>query len=179
MFEVFTNLSDKSPGTFNDKGILLAIEIQLDMKDLLKKMMQQASRVVSFVVETTLLSHDDGGGAAMLHRSESFLAMPPPSHMSIRKPVPDNAKLSSALICREDGLELLSRAAAELPIVSPHLSGAPLPAESCLIPELELENENDAVSLLSVDQCADIVDTCLFGGDFSLEPPCKRTKIEG
>lgn len=120
----------------------------------------------------------------MMSRSSSFLAMPPPSRIPVRKPENKKVKFASSLLFQsnKDGLDLLSRAASQLPIVSPHLSGSPSPPESVRIPKLELleeECEDDDVSNLSVDQCADIVDTCLFGGDFSLEPPFKRTKIEG
>ena len=50
------------------------------------------------------------------------------------------------------------------------------------VPSLELEEEDgdDGVSNLSLDQCADIVDSCLFGGEYAVgPPPFKRTKIEG
>jgi len=151
---------------------------------LLSKMVQQASRVVSSVVETTLRGQEDAGSTTAMSRSASFLAMPPPNRIPARKPENKKVKFPSSLLFQpnEDGLDLLSQAAAQLPIVSPHLSGSASPSESVRIPTLELVEElyeDDDVSNLSVDQCADIVDTCLFGGDFSLEPPFKRTKIEG
>lgn len=136
--------------------------------------------MVQKVVESTFLKQ--GASSAMLRRSESFLAMPPPSRIPLRKAGHKQVKFSSSILSHEDGLHLLSRAAADLPVVSPHLSATPMSSMSSSIPELALERdyyEGDAVSHLSVDQCADIVDTCLFGEDFSLEPPCKRTKIEG
>jgi hypothetical protein len=171
--------SNKTLGTFNEAGALITVKVQINIKDLLEKMVQQASRVVQKVVESTFLKQ--GASSAMLRRSESFLAMPPPSRIPVRKAEHKQVKFSSSMPSHGDGLDLLSRAAAELPVVSPHLSGTPMSSKSSSIPELTLEreNEDEDVSHLSVDQCADIVDTCLFGGDFSLEPPYKRTKIEG
>jgi hypothetical protein len=172
-------LNQISLGTFNDDGALVTVKVQINIKDLLEKMVQQASRVVQKVVESTFLNQ--GTSSAMLRRSESFLAMPPPSRIPVRKGKHKQVKFSSSMLSYEDGLDLLSRAASELPVVSPHLSATPASSKTSSIPELALEreNEDDDVSHLSVDQCADIVDTCLFGGDFNLEPPYKRTKIEG
>jgi len=173
----------------------VSIAIDLDTHDLLHKMVQQASRVVSTIVETTVCCSSSSKQDVQMSRSASFLAMPPPTHLPVRrKPTTTEQQkkvaqfpASSSLVSQEEGgLDLLSRAAAELPIVSPYLSGVSSTSNSISVPNLELETgENDgggddAFSNLSADQCADIVDTCLFGGDFSVEPPpFKRAKIEG
>ena len=81
-------------------------------------------------------------------------------------------------------------------VVSPHLSNAPSP-EHAITVDLTLDEEqqhttnsgadNDDVSRLSLDQCADIVDVCLFGERFHTNhydfdgvssTPSKRIKIE-
>jgi hypothetical protein len=105
--------------------------------------------------------------------------MPPPStptkHHTLR---PQLASFLEPKSGGNAGLDLLSSAAAELPIVSPDLSGLDKP--QLTVQDFDLEPDED-VSNLSFDQCADIIDTCLLGGgvdDFSERPP-KRTKIEG
>lgn len=168
-------------GTFSSTNKLEAVSISLDTHRLLNQMVQQASRVVSAVVE--IASNACNGKQNQMHRSASFLAMPPPClpvhhrKVAIEKAPP---RIASFLEARPVGLDLLSQAASELPIVSPDLSGEHQQGHA--IPSLELEGEGgeEDVSHLSVDQCADIVDTCLFGGELaeeSLEPPSKRTKI--
>lgn len=99
-----------------------------------------------------------------LSRSESFLAMPPPP-----------PKLEE-----RSGLDLLSAAA--LNVVSPELKGS---TTVCPVPQLQLDEEDDdedVVSHLSPDQCADIVDG-IFGSDLdvpimTMEPPLKKLKID-
>jgi hypothetical protein len=89
-----------------------------------------------------------------------------------------------------------------VPVVSPHLSNTPSPNHHITV-DLTLDADDDDdddehanhkmdddVSRLSLDQCADIVDVCLFGESFhtnhydldsisaSTSSPSKRIKIE-
>ena len=159
---------------------LEAIEIDLDTRQLLNNMIQQAARVVSAVVG--IASNACNNGKHQLSRSASFLAMPPPSMPVHCKQQALASKCASFVAPKSGGnagLDLLCNAAAGLPVVSPDLSGTNKPVLT--VQAFDLEADDEDVSNLSFDQCADIIDTCLFGGEFadSSEPPVKRTKIEG
>ena len=143
---------------------LESVVIDLDTRELLAQMVQQAAHAVTAIV-------DLAGHEVKLPRSASFLAMPPPA-----LPVPvlhrkkETVQFSTIPM---SGLELLcSAAASELPVVSPHLGPV-------VIDDLEEDFDED-VSNLSLDQCADIIDVCLFGEQavFPEGPPSKRAKIE-
>lgn len=89
---------------------------------------------------------------------------------------PQDPKISNLIQKRMNGLDLLSQAAAELPVVSPDISGSHKPVR--FIPSFDLQlDDDDGVSQLSVDQCADIIDTCLF--DALDEPLSKKARISG
>lgn len=92
------------------------------------------------------------------------------------------------------GLDLLCSAVVrnDVPVVSPQLSNTPSPNDHITV-DLTLDDGqqtsndiDDGVSRLSLDQCADIVDVCLFGDSFqtnhydleSKASPSKRIKIE-
>jgi hypothetical protein len=115
---------------------------------------------------------------------------------------------SPALQPRSDsvGLELLSKTASELPVVSPDVMGRSNWQPT--VPTFDLTGEtedDDDVSYLSPDQCAEIVDSCLQVNDddedalaeldlspgtcarivdtcllleSTATPPTKRTKVE-
>ena len=94
----------------------------------------------------------------------SFMVMPPPPPCAKKLP-------------RPRGLELLSRAAASRPIVSPDL----VALHGCVhrIPELRLEEEDteSVINELSVDQCEHIVDDIFGDTDTALlHLPTKETK---
>ena len=130
-------------------------------------MMNQASRMAAIVVEMAngALSSPEKN----LHRGDSFLAMPPPlPRIPSLHPEPDYD---------QGGLDLLSKMAAELPIVSPDVSSLGSPVQP--VPNLELEEDED-LSGLSADQCADIVDGVFGGFDDAIliGPPQKKTKTE-
>jgi hypothetical protein len=142
--------------------------IELDTKQLLSKMIHQASRVVAVVIE--LANTSSIVPESKLCRSSSFLVMPPPSTR------PGQLK----------GLEMLSQVAAELDVKShapstlvwaSHEPG--LLAEQCLVvSDDEVEQGPSQLSHLSPEQCASIVDG-VFGeldDDFCLGPPAKRFK---
>jgi len=140
--------------------------MHLEMHEFLAKMMDQASRMVAILVELANSAFDTP--EKNLHRGDSFFAMPPPLPKipsRLPKPKPDRDHC---------GLDLLSKMAAELPIVSPDVSSLGSPVQS--VPNLELEQDED----LSFQQCADIVD-CIFG-EFDdailMGPPPKKAKIE-
>jgi hypothetical protein len=120
-------------------------------------------------------------------RSASFLAMPPPKS---RGPQDPHEALSY------QGLELLSKAAAALPVVSPNISGGS--GQHQTVPKLQLDvsllkdhkEQVDDVSEMSVDQCANIVDNIFGEGgiddsvfhhhdmDHDMDPPAnKRARI--
>lgn len=168
-------------GTFSPESHKMeAVEIKLDTRHLLNEMVQQAALVVSAVVE--IASNACNNGKHQISRSASFLAMPPPSmpiHNKRGVLPPTFASFLKANINGSAGLDLLSKAAAELPVVSPDLSGTG-PVWS-VVQDFDLEADDEDVTNLSFDQCADIIDTCLFGGDFDdvSERPSKRTKIDG
>jgi hypothetical protein len=133
--------------------------------------------------KTTSSSSSTLKDESKLNRSASFLDMPPP--MPKKKSNEDENHQKSIQHMHQLkqqpafnlGLDLLSKAAAELPIVSPDISGMVSPSSA--IPKLDLEGDED-VSHLSVDQCADIIDACLFPSDqdhFFAGPPCKKMKL--
>lgn len=107
--------------------------------------------------------------------------MPPPklpprkTGLNVSKQ-PQHPETANLLENRLNGLNLLSQAASELPVVSPDISGSRKPVHH--IPSFDLQlDDDDGVSHLSVDQCADIIDTCLF--DALDEPLSKRARISG
>ena len=111
---------------------------------------------------------------------------------------------TSTTIADTSGLDLLCSAVVnndgDVPVVSPQLSNTPSPnhhhfmtVDLTLDEDEQRRTNNDAaddVSRLSLDQCADIVDVCLFGDSLhtnhydldsmaSISPsPSKRIKIE-
>lgn len=186
-FTLLAKLFRTASGTFSSEAhhALEAVAIDLDLHRLLGHMIQHAARVVSAVVEIASNACNDDGKHP-ISRSASFLAMPPPglpARTGRKRALPFQRR---SLIGPEGdgraGLDLLCRAADVLPVVSPDLTGAAKP--DWTVRSLDLEagvDDSEEVSNLTVDQCADIVDTCLFGGEFtdSPEPPPKRTKIEG
>jgi hypothetical protein len=164
----------KMQGSSDDKIIC----INLDTYKLLTDMIHQASRVVAAVVDVANTASIVP--ESKLCRSSSFLAMPPPQAKARSK----NPKSEPSSSSSSHGLDLLGKAAAELPIVSPDMSA--LKARMLQVPsfnlvseaESETESEHD-LSDLSPDQCADIVDG-IFGefDDAILEPPTKRNKVD-
>jgi hypothetical protein len=189
--------------------MIQSVKINLNTKDLLEAMVQETTRAVSIMVDVAnRLFHQSHKKRSLLPRSVSYLAMPPPPPMKI---VPSSQDATS---CRSHyrrlivdgttttdttGLDLLCSAAVtdSVAVVSPHLSNAPSP-EHAITVELTLDKEqqhitnsgaddDDDVSRLSLDQCADIVDVCLFGERFHTNhydfdgvtsTPSKRIKIE-
>ena len=152
------------------------VEIKLDVHKLLSGLMEQAAHVVTSVAEiasSTLTT-------VSMPRSASFLAMPPPDPRS-----PQRKKASL-------GLELLSRAASALPIVSPDSRRAVSSDSNNVdqIPSLRLEiaalslppcedDDVEDVATFSPDQCADIVDSIFGDVDdsvFNLVPPRKKAR---
>ena len=126
--------------------------------------MKQASRVISIIAEATnraFVLPEDVDKSKIETRSASFLAMPPPA--------PRGTKRGNA------GLDLLSKLAAERPIVSPDMG----PTRICIdrVPSLDLE---DDVSELSPDQCADIIDGVLedFDDTIFTQHPVKKQRHE-
>jgi hypothetical protein len=161
--------------------------------------MKQASRIVGVVAamsNATLFEQDNSLNKIL--RSDSTAAMPPP--------LPQLATLPQIQGDNIDGLDLLSKLAAERPIVSPDLSARSTPIYK--IPGIRLgvihgggkhrhqsdeyqdksDEETDLVEdaveeesfTLSPDQCANIVD-CVFGDldDVMLMgPPTKKRKLD-
>lgn len=152
-------------------------------------MILQASSVIAAVVEEANTSSIVP--ESKLCRSSSFLAMPPPKpklkrrHSDLLSQAEDTSSKN-----KMHGLDLLSSAAIELPIVSPDIR-AKYPQQPSGIPNLNLvldENssanssitttdvdQND-LSDLSAEQCAVIVDG-IFGCFDDDEPqPAKKLK---
>jgi hypothetical protein len=157
-------------------------------------MMKQASRIVGVVAAMSVnadLIEDSGLNKIQLVRSESTAAMPPPLPSCAAPP-----RMSDAA-----GLDLLSKLAAERPIVSPDLSAGSTPTYiiPCMLLEVsrdanhdfdqykieevvvedEVENEEDDPYAFSPDQCAHIVD-CVFGDlddAMLVGPPIKKLRI--
>jgi hypothetical protein len=161
--------------------------------------MKQASHIVGVVAamsNATLFQQDNSFNK--IFRSDSTAAMPPP--------LPQLATLPQIQGDNIDGLDLLSKLAAERPIVSPDLSARSTPIYN--IPGIRLgvihdggkhrhpsdgyqDKSDEEVDLvedvvedesftLSPDQCANIVD-CIFGDldDVMLMgPPKKKRKID-
>jgi hypothetical protein len=174
-----TNLSSKS---------IDAIVIELDTHKLLSGLVDQAAHVVDAIADIASSSN-----SAMveneLNRSASFLAMPPPNPRAPNEPRTDQyQKISS----KDLGLKLLSKAASALPIVSPAMTGRmlelhPIPVFRLELPSLSLEtkknyDDEEDVSEMSADQCADIVDS-IFGEGVDdsvfhmIPPPTKRARV--
>jgi hypothetical protein len=159
------------------------VKISLDTRELLREMVQQAACVVSAVVDVA--SEACSMRKRPLFRSASCLVMPPPA-----APMTHHGKKSFPLhfsfvtdhhTADHSGLDLLCTAAAELPVVvSPHLSNTPSPVVIAQDLDLGIPDDEDIVSNLSIDQCVDIIDVCLFGQtcDSIIESPLKRAKIE-
>ena len=173
--------------------------VEIDTPDLLTQMMSQASHIVGVVAavsNASLFQQDDSFNKIL--RSESTAAMPPPVPQVATHPVMQGGNI--------DGLDLLSKLAAERPVVSPDLSARSTPIDS--IPHIRLDairnggkhhyqqdhyqdNTDKKVDLaenvaedetfaLSPDQCADIVD-CIFGDldDVMLMgAPTKKPRID-
>lgn len=137
--------------------------------------MEQAAHVVDAIAE---VANSLKTAPPVLPRSASFLAMPPP-----KTRVPPHQDPHEEL--SSQGLELLSKAAAALPIVSPDMSGHTSPHH---IPDLRLElscltnqrKEDEDVSQMSADQCASIVDNIFGEGvddsvfHHQMEPPAAK-----
>jgi hypothetical protein len=146
--------------------------IDLDTRELLLQMVHQAALAVTAIVDYAS-SHQE----VTLPRSASFLAMPPPVLPIVHRRNEDTPRFFSIHAPTMSGLDLLCSAAeAELPVVSPHFG--PVVIDD-LEDDYEEEEEEDVFNL-SVDQCADIIDVCLFGQHTAVpeERPHKRTKIE-
>jgi hypothetical protein len=155
--------------------------VEIDTPDLLVQMMSQASHIVGVVAavsNASLFKQDDSLNKIL--RSESTVAMPPPVPQLATHPLMQGENI--------DGLDLLSKLAAERPVVSPDLSAWSTPIYS--IPRIRLDTirdggkhryqpdhyqdktdekvvlaedvAEDEFFALSPDQCADIVD-CIFG----------------
>jgi hypothetical protein len=158
-------------GAYSPNSQLEQVRVEIDTNDLLCQMMKQASRIVAMSINAGLI---EDSGLNKILRSESTAAMPPPLPKLAGLP-----RMSDAA-----GLDLLSKLAAERPIVSPHLSARPAPTYiiPCVLLEVardanhdfdqykieevavedEVENEEDDPYAFSPDQCAHIVD-CVFG----------------
>lgn len=151
------------------------MRVELGVHDLLHGLMEQAAKVVTVVAEIAS-SPTVKPSSTPMPRSASFLAMPPPKKRSRQQQ--DNGKLHPL------GLELLCKAAAELPIVSPemwaHRAAAAEDEDQAIMPMLELgtpalpfsEEEDED---FSPDQCAKMVDNILGDVDDSVfGPPCAK-----
>jgi hypothetical protein len=172
--------------------------VEIDTSDLLAQMMSQASHIVGVVaaVSNSSLFQQENSLNKIL-RSESTAAMPPPVPQLATHPLMHGDNI--------DGLDLLSKLAAERPVVSPDLSARYTPIY--MIPRIRLDAIRDGrkhryqpdqyhdktdeeVDLaedvvedesfaLSPDQCAAIVD-CIFGDldDVMLmSAPTKKPRI--
>ena len=165
--------------------------------------MAQASHVVTAVsamssaeVEADTSSGSSEDNSSNIFRSESFLAMPPPLP---KKPMSMRTKIKQ----KPKGLDLLSMMASELPIVSPDITALSTPKYH-VVPNIKLDDdeeekdgnpnafgaatsdedvvneEEDGVSDLSPDQCAEVVDG-IFGDlddDILMGPPMKKQKVD-
>ena len=130
-------------------------------------MVDQASKVVSTIVGVA--SNACGNhGKHQICRSASFESMPPPKAKSMIGS--EFNALGAHRGC--GGLELLSQAAEKVAIVSPDIGCTTNVVAS--VPSFELED----VSHLSADQCANIIDTCLFDDDLDVEPVRKKPKTD-
>lgn len=170
-FLTFYSLNTSISGSFSKDAPLHHVTIELDTRELLLQMVRQAALAVTAIVDFAS-SHSE----VTLPRSASFLAMPPPALPIVSRHKNDAPRFSSIHPPTMSGLDLLCSAAeAELPVVSPHFGPVIVMDD-----DLEYEEEEEDVSHLSVDQCADIIDVCLFGQPSVIpeERPLKRTKIE-
>lgn len=155
------------------------VRVELNVHDLLHGLMELAAEVVTVVSEIAS-SPSVKPSSVPMARSASFLAMPPPKKRS-RQQQDDNQR--HAL-----GLELLCKAASELPIVSPEMWGhRDVPSADQgqrAIPILQLgtpallssEDDNED---FSPDQCAEMVDSILGDLDDSIFDPrcCKKMRV--
>jgi hypothetical protein len=205
-------------GAFSKENdcMLQSVKINLNTKDLLESMVRETTCAVSVVVEVAnrlCHPHSHDTPRPSLPRSVSYLAMPPPPPIMKRVQAPEDGSTghntiphyrrsildgtSNATTTTDTtGLDLLCSAVVcdGVPVVSPQLSNAPSPKHHITI-DLTLDDESrtnnvvdDDVSRLSLDQCADIVDVCLFGDSFDTNhydldsmtspSPSKRIKIE-
>lgn len=159
-----------------------SIEIVIDSQDFLNKMMEQASRVAFLVVKMSTPQNECAVKQVLLSSREIFLEMPSPIRLPDRKRRSKQVRFASESVdTQKDGLTLLCQAAENLPIVSPHLISSSS-SDRISVPRLKLKDDDghadsDNVSNLSIDQCASIVDTCLLGDDYTVEPSNKRHKI--
>jgi hypothetical protein len=181
-----------------EKHLLQSISINLDTRKLLERMVQQTARAVSIVVD--IANKACNQRKRSLLRSNSYSTMPPPSptipishRNNMTNALPRVATFVENHSADTTGLDLLCTAVSALPVVSPHLTNTPSPSNDITV-DLSLEDssssnhdddDDDDVSNLSIDQCADIVDVCLFGESFTTNhdrstelPYPKRTKIE-
>jgi hypothetical protein len=151
------------------------VHVDIDTDALLSKMMTEASRVVGTIASMSNIPNSSIL-ISRISRSESQVAMPPPLP---KKP-------TSRPKWEAQGLDLLSKTATDLPIVSPDISALKSPVR--IVPDIHFheeekvemqDNESDEdLPELSLDQCADIVD-CVFGDldDLVLMgPPMKKPK---
>jgi hypothetical protein len=149
--------------------------VEIDTPDLLAQIMSQASHIVGVVtaVSNASLFQQDNSLNRIL-RSESTATMPPPVPQLATHPLMQGDNI--------DGLDLLSRLAAERPVVTPDLSARSTPLHNiprmCLDairdggkrryqpdlqqPKIDEDIVDNESFVLSPDQCADIVD-CVFG----------------
>jgi hypothetical protein len=182
-------------------------------------MIQEASQVVSIVVDIATntsfvygnhschkvlqdaMACQNEKSAMPIHRSSSFLSMPPPLPKNCCNTSDNYSSKSCDTIENQQksdvkqpafqlGLDLLSEAASEqIRVVSPDMSGVASTKRN-FIPTLELDDDEDNdvndvsdedVSYLSPDQCADIIDTCFLSMNdsipFLLEPLSKRVRL--
>jgi hypothetical protein len=173
--------------------------VKIDTPDLLAQIMSQASHivgVVSAVSNASLFLQDDSLNRIL--RSESTAAMPPPAPQLATHPLMQGDNI--------DGLDLLSKLAAERQVVSPDLCARSTPINN--IPRIRLDairdgrkhryqsdlhqakvdeefdlaedNVEDDSFALSPDQCADILD-CVFGDldeVMLMGSPTKKPRID-
>ncbi|EEC43961.1 predicted protein [Phaeodactylum tricornutum CCAP 1055/1] len=178
-----------APGTIaamvGEKQILSQVSVSLNVDALLSEMMDRASCIVAAVVEIANNAFCIPEEPKSIQRGDSYLAMPPPPPPPQPIPRQNSTNLRAKLV---NPLELLSNAAAELPVVSPDLSGLMSPRHG--VPPLTLEiptvdpyledtdDSEKGVSEFSADQCADIVDGVFGALDdaFLKEPRYKKAK---
>jgi hypothetical protein len=164
-----------------------AIAIELDTTTY--KLLQSAAHAVDDIAGIAS-SSNSATIENQLNRSASFLAMPPPNPRTSNDPQSDQyQKISS----KDLGMELLCKAASALPSVSPDTYDCmgelhPIPTllrldlSSLSVDAKENSDDEESVSQMSADQCADIVDS-IFGEGFDDSvfhmnpPPMKRARI--
>jgi hypothetical protein len=172
-----------------EKRLMSSSSESIDVHKLLSGLVDQAAHAVGANAVITSSSNSATVENQLNQRSARFLAMPPPNPRALNDPQTDQYQnISSNYL----GLELLRKAAAALPIVSPEMSGRmaelhPIPVLRLELSSLNVEAQKESsdkedISQMSADQCAAIVDS-IFGGGvddsvFHMSPsPTKRARI--